>query len=375
MSHYDLVVVGTGGVGSAALYHAARRGLRTLGIDRFHGGHDQGSSHGETRIIRQAYFEHPDYVPLLRRAYELWSELEQACGQQLFFPVGLLQVGPADGQVVPGVLASARQHGLSVETLDSTEVSRRFPGFRAPPEWVGVFERGAGYLLVEACVLAHLEQAQRRGAEHWTGIDVRGWKRFGAGVELETDQGIVRAGRCIVTAGPWAGELLRDMGLGLRVLRKHLYWFQPSNDHYHERSGAPTFLYETTKGVFYGFPQRDSTGVKAAEHSGGVEVADPRQDPRVVDPRDQQRVESFLREWLPGAAGPVNRHGVCFYTMSPDEHFLVDRHPDCPALVFAAGLSGHGFKFTSVLGESLVELAMEGKSRWPVEFLRLGRSR
>jgi len=373
MNTFDLIVIGTGGLGSAATVHAARRGLRVLGLDRFPGGHDQGSSHGETRIIRQAYFEHSDYVPLLRRAYELWNELEALVGQQLFFPVGLLQVGPADGQVVPGVLRSAREHQLDVDTLSAAEVSRRFPGFLVRPEWTGVFERRAGYLLVESCVLAYLAQARRAGAELREGVEVRGWRSTGRTVEVDTDQGIFSTARLVVTAGPWAGQVLADLGLGLHVRRKHLYWFEPQGDTYHERQGAPTFLYETNDGVYYGFPQRDAAGVKVAEHSGGVEVADPRLDPRALDPTDQQRVRRFIDQYLPQAAGRVNRHGVCFYTMSPDENFVVDRHPHDERVVFAAGLSGHGFKFASVLGEALVELAVDGATRLPIDFLRRER--
>lgn len=370
MRHFDLIVLGTGGLGSSAVNHAARRGLRVLGLDRFPGGHDQGSSHGETRIIRQAYFEHSDYVPLLRRAYELWHELQSQVGRQLYFPVGLLQVGPAHGQVVPGVLRSARQHGLEVESLTATEVTRRFPGFQVDPAWVGVFERLAGYLLVEQCVLAFLEQAQRAGAELLTGCEVRGWQSDAGTLVVDTDRGSFRTERLIITAGPWASQLLGDLNLSLQVRRKHLYWFEPSSADYHERQGSPTFLYETDDGVFYGFPQRDAAGVKAAEHSGGAVVTDPRLDPREFDPLDQQRVRSFLERHLPQAGGRVTRRGVCFYTMSPDENFIVDRHPQDPRVVFAAGLSGHGFKFASVLGEVLVELACDGTTRWPIEFLR-----
>jgi len=373
MNAFDLIVLGTGGLGSSAVFHAARRGLRVLGLDRFPGGHDQGSSHGETRIIRQAYFEHSDYVPLLRRAYELWSELESLVGQQLFFPVGLLQVGPADGQVVPGVLRSAREHQLEVESYTAAEISTRFPGFNAQPDWTGVFERRAGYLLVESCVLAYLAQARQAGAELREGVDVQGWRSTGNSLVVDTDQGSFQTERLVITAGPWAGQVLADLGLGLRVRRKHLYWFEPSSSTYHERQGTPTFLYETEDGVYYGFPQRDSAGVKAAEHSGGVEIPDPRLDPRKLDSQDEQRVRRFLERCLPNAAGRVTRHGVCFYTMSRDENFIVDRHPADPRVVFAAGLSGHGFKFASVLGESLVELACDGTTRLPLGFLRRNR--
>lgn len=370
MPDYDLIVLGAGGMGSAAAFHAARRGLRVLALDRFPGGHDQGSSHGETRIIRQAYFEHADYVPLLRRAYELWHELETLAQAQLFYQVGLLQVGAPGGQVVPGVLRSAREHGLEVESFTAAEIAQRFPGFVARDDWQGVFEPRAGYLLVEQCVLAHLAQATRAGAELRTGVDVQSWRSNDRAVEVVTNQGTFSTRHLVVTAGPWANAMLDDLSLGLEVRRKHLYWFEQSTASYHERSGAPTFLYETDDGVYYGFPQRDGAGVKAAEHSGGTPVVDPRQDPRTFDPSDEARVRRFLQHYLPQAAGRVARHGVCFYTMSPDGHFVVDRHPSDPRVVFAAGLSGHGFKFASVLGEALVQLACDGAAQAPIEFLR-----
>jgi sarcosine oxidase len=370
---YDAIVLGTGGVGSAALFHLARRGLRVLGIDRFTPAHDRGSSHGETRIIRQAYFEHPDYVPLLLRAYELWAELEELSGEQLFHQVGLLQVGPRDGAVVSGVLKSAEQHGLAVEELTARESERRFPGFVVPPELTGVFEPRAGYLLVENCVLAHLQAAKNHGAEHLSETTVTSWRSEGSGVVATTDRGEFRAGRLVISRGAWAGELLSSLGVPLEVRRKHVYWFSATSPAYAATSGCPTFLYELPDGVFYGFPSLPSNGLKAAEHSGGQTVSDPSADPRLFDQRDCERVQSFLAKHLPFVSGEVSRHSVCFYTMTPDEHFLVDRHPQHPNVVFAAGLSGHGFKFTGVLGHALADLATEGQTQLPVGFLRLSR--
>ena len=370
--NYDAIVIGTGGVGSAAAYHLARRGAKVLGLDRFSGGHDRGSSHGETRIIRQAYFEHPDYVPLLKRAYELWGELERETGERLFFPVGLLQIGPEHGPVVHGVLESARLHQLEVEKLDAAQIGRRWRAFQLPEGMVGAYEPAAGYLRVEACVLAHLAAAQRQGAEFQTGVAVTSWQSDGAAVTVATDQGEFRAATLVITAGPWAPQVLADLGIHLEVRRKHLYWLSAS-DAALDQSRCPTFLYEMPQGVFYGFPAIDSLGVKVAEHSGGEIVGDPLADPRQLDQRDLSRVTEFLEQCLPTVTGPLTRHAVCFYTMSPDEHFLVDRHPQSERVVFAAGLSGHGFKFTSVLGEALAELALDGRTSLPVGFLSCQR--
>jgi sarcosine oxidase len=352
MPTYDVIILGTGGVGSAAAYHLAKRGTKVLGIDQFPGGHDRGSSHGETRVIRQAYFEHSNYVPLLFRAYELWRELEQETSAELLHQVGLLQVGPPEGLVVRGVLEAAKLHALTVDSLTGPEITRRFPGFRAPAGDVGVFEPAAGYLRVERCVLAHLEAAKRYGAEFRFGAVARAWQPEGHSVSVETNQGRFSADKLIITAGPWAPQLLADLGVPLVVRRKHLYWFPTTDPNYHQSSGCPTYLYE---------------------HSGGDIVTDPANDPRPFDAADLARVEAFLTENLPGVGRPMQRRTVCFYTMTPDEHFLVDRHPHNESVVFAAGLSGHGFKFTSVLGQALADLALNGQTNLPIDFLSLSR--
>jgi sarcosine oxidase len=371
MQLYDAIVLGAGGVGSAAMFHLARRGLRVIGLDRFSAAHDRGSSHGETRVIRQAYFEHPDYVPLLLKAYARWAELESITGHNLLQQVGLLQVGPAHGAVVSGVLASARQHQLQVEQLTATETERRFPGVRVPEGMCAAFEPRAGFLRVEKCVLGHLLAAMQCGAELRTGVAVQSWRAQGDGVEVLTDRGTFSAGRLIVAAGAWAGPLLADLRLPLRVLRKHVYWFENRETNYRQEAGFPTYLFELPTGVYYGFPQIDPQGLKMGEHTGGETVADPLTDPRTADDADLARVATFRSACLPGVGSAVLRRSVCFYTMSPDEHFYLDRHPQHPQVAFAAGLSGHGFKFTSVLGEALADLATAGATSLPVGFLGL----
>lgn len=373
MDRYDAIVLGTGGVGSAALAHLARRGARALGIDRFPPGHDRGSSHGQTRLIRQAYFEHPDYVPLLLRAFDLWRELEADCGETLYHQVGLVEIGPPDGEVLEGVRASAQAHNLPIETLSARETMRRFPGFRVPENCEAVFETRAGYLFVERCVRAHADQAVRRGARLHTGETIRSWRADGSGAVVETDRGRYAADRLVITAGPWAGSLLGELQIGLRVVRKPLFWFAPRGDAYRADRGCPAFYYELADGCFYGVPQIDDAGVKVAEHTGGVEVDDPLNVNREVDPAEQRRAASFVGEFLVDASTECTGHTVCMYTMTPDAHFVVDRHPHHPQVAFAAGLSGHGFKFTGVLGEALAQLALEGSTSLPIGFLSVAR--
>jgi sarcosine oxidase len=372
-SAFDCIVLGTGGVGSAALYHLARRGAWVLGIDRFEPGHDRGSSHGDTRIIRQAYFEHSDYVPLLLRAYELWEELSRLSGLQLYREVGLLQVGPPGGVVVPGVVGAARRHDLPVEELTAAEAEARFPGFRVPHGLAAVFERRAGFLRVEECVRTHLEEAVRLGARLSTGETIRGWRREGSGFVVQTDRAEHRSGRLIVTSGAWARDLLGDLGLRLQVRRKPLLWYRTESPAYRADRGAPCFLHETPAGIFYGFPEIDRFGLKVAEHTGGEEVADPLSPDRSLRDADRAPVEAFLQAHLPAVGREVLKHVICMYTMTPDEHFVIDRHPSHPQLAFAAGLSGHGFKFTSVLGEILTQLVLDGKTPLPIGFLSVSR--
>jgi len=370
----DVIVLGTGGVGSAALYHLARRGVNCLGIDRFPPAHDRGSSHGETRMIRMSYFEHADYVPLLRTAYSLWDELGEARGETLFQRTGLAYFGAPGGPVLGGIKASSAKHGLHVELTPHEDSGLRFPGFRPPPGAEVLFEKNAGYLLVEYCVRAHLEEATRLGARHAHGEEIRSWSSANGRVVVETDRNRFEARSLIVTAGCWAESLLSGIGMKLRVLRKHLHWRAADSDAYRQSSGCPCFFFEAEGGYFYGFPDRNGGGVKVAEHSGGVEIQDPLEDPRAEDPDDTARIEKFLRRHLPGVSASRSiRREVCFYTMTPDEHFIVDRHPEHGNVCFAAGLSGHGFKFASILGCALADLATESKTRAPIGFLRLDR--
>lgn len=375
MPHYDAIVVGaSGGVGSAALYHAARRGLRVLGLDRFSPGHDRGSSHGETRIIREAYFEHPDYVPLVRHSYALWRALEELRGRELLTTTGLLEIGPPLGEIVAGVRASAQKHAIVIEDIPAGDVEQRFPGFRLPEGCEAVFEPTAGYLRVEQCVIAHAEEAVHLGAELITGESINSWRAEGTGVLVQTDAQVYSADRLILAAGAWAPQLLRELEIPLVVRRKPLYWYAPHGDHYRADRGCPAFLFELPAGIFYGLAQIDVQGVKLAEHTGGTIVADPLTVDRELDAADESRVSQFAAHYLPNLSRRLITHATCLYTLTADHNFVVDRHPLFPQIAFATGLSGHGFKFTPALGQALVELAVDGQSTLPIEFLNCQRA-
>ena len=382
MERFDSIVIGTGGMGAAALMHLAARGARVCGLDRFPPGHDRGSSHGQTRLIRLAYFEHPNYVPLLRRAYELWHELGTATGRPLLVESGLLMAGPADGEVVAGALASAAIHSLPIERMTSREAMGRWPSIRLPEEWAAVHEASGGYLFVEDCVRAHAAEAVRLGARIEHGAAVRNWRTVGPDggnghVVVETDRGSYAADTLVVTAGAWAADLLQLPWVPLRVLRKSLFWYQPEaavrRDH--AAGSLPCFAFDTPTGFFYGFPAIDDRGVKIAEHTGGTPVADPLKVDRAIDVGERARVEAVLAAHLPGVCGPLSEHAVCLYTMSPDSHFVVGLHPQYARVAIGAGFSGHGFKFASVMGEVLADLALDGKTAHPIGFLSPKRLR
>jgi len=374
MASFDAIVLGTGGIGSAALSALARRGSRVLGLEQFTAAHDRGSSHGQTRLIRQAYFEHPDYVPLVLHSYRLWAELSERRGVPLFRETGLLQVGPADGPVVRGVVDSASQHRLEIEQLGAAEVTRRWPGFVVPAPQVGVYEPRAGILAVEKCVQAHLEDAVAHGATLHTEEAVVGIQSTGTDIQVQTTRGRYETARLVVTAGPWAARWLADVSVRLIVRRKPLFWFATHASVYRATAGCPAFLYETPQGVFYGFPEIDPGELKIAEDSGGDEVVDPANVDRELHPSDQERLTAFISTYLPQVSTTQTGHVVCMYTMSPDEHFLVDTLPGDERICFAAGLSGHGFKFAPALGEALADLATTGESNLPIGFLSCRRA-
>lgn len=375
MTRFDVIVVGCGGIGSAAACHLARRGARVLVLDRFPAGHAHGSSHGQTRLIRLAYFEHADYVPLLRRSYRLWRELEAATGRTLLVENGLLMAGPPEGEVITGVNRSAEAHDLVIERLSATEAMRRFPAFSLPENWSAVHESRGGHLFVEACVHAHADEAIRAGARLETGMTVAGWRVDGRETVVETDRGDFRSGRLVLAPGGWAAGLLRLPAVRLVVLRKSLFWYRPRPDAADNFAAdkLPCFAFDMAEGFFYGFPTIDGRGVKVGEHTGGRTVTDPLAVDRAIDAGERRSVEEAFASRIPSLGRDLADHAVCLYTMSPDRHFLVGLHPDHDAVAIAAGFSGHGFKFAPVIGEALADLALDGRTEHPVGFLSPAR--
>ena len=373
MAAYDVAVVGLGAMGSAALLTLARRGVRAVGIERFSPGHDRGSSHGETRIIRLGYFEHPSYVPLLRRTYQLWRELEAACGRPLIHITGIVEIGPPEGEVVAGTLRASREHGLTHEVLDASEVMRRFPAFRIPQDYAGVFQPDGGFLDVEPSIAAMLALAKAAGGEVRTNAMVRAVTPHASGVRIETEGGSIDAGVAIVAAGPWVGKLLPDLPVKLRVTRQVQAWFQAEDAAPFAPGRFPVFLLESRHGVHYGFPPYSGSGVKIAKHHHADETVDPDTVERQVSAADEALIRGALAEHMPAANGRMLAAKTCLYTVTGDHDFIIDRLPGAANVIVASPCSGHGFKFAPVIGEILAGLAIDGRTPHDISRFRLER--
>jgi sarcosine oxidase len=372
---FDVIVVGLGAMGGATAFHLARRGQRVLGLERFAPGHAQGSSYGESRIIREIYFEHPLYVPIVRRAYELWHELERESGQRLLTITGGLMIGPADGRLVTGVLESAVTHDIPHEVLSAIDLKARFPGFDASDTAVAVVDARAGYLDADACVRAHVALAARSGAELHFDERVVAWESDGQRVTVETGRGRYSARQLVVSAGPWVNALMPDLDLPLSVERQVLVWFEPATHaEWYAPTRFPIYLWEYGAGhLAYGFP-RLAQGVKAAVFHAGEIVRDPDAITRQVAPEEIQRVRDALWHILPDVAdGALRDAKVCPFTDTPDTHFLIDFHPSFANVLVSSPCSGHGFKFASAIGELQAELLVDGRSRFDVSPFRLAR--
>ena len=365
----DVIVIGLGADGSAAAAHLAKRGARVVGLESFARGHTNGSSGGRTRVTRLAYYEHPDYVPLLKRAWTLWRELESETGEELLRQTGGVYVGPKDGELVAGSLRSAREHSLEHELLDPAALRERLPLFRFDPEWWGLAEATAGYLLPERCIAAHLTIAERHGADLRFEERVRSWTADGACIRVATDRGTYIADRIVITAGAWNARLLPQIAPVLQVKRVPLFWFEPRAEE-EALSRLPVYIVDSGHGHgCYGFPYLADQGLKIATHGLGT-PADPDTVDRDAHPSDETPVREFIRRHLPVADGPVREAKICMYTVTPDEHFIVDV---AGSAAYASACSGHGFKFASVMGEILADLALDARTRHPIGFLSASR--
>ena len=362
---YDAIVIGVGGMGSAAVYHLAKGGARVLGLERFDIPHPFGSSHGLTRIIRLAYSEGSHYVPLLREAYRLWRELEELSGESILRVTGGLDIGPQSGGIVQGSLKSCTEHGLPFEELDAREVNRRFPGYGLPAEMAAIHQPDAGYLHSETAIAVHAAAARALGADIATGVRVRGWERIPGGVRVDTGDARYEARKLVITVGAWASGLLPVLGPMCRPVRQVMLWTDPLDPPAFEPERFPIFVLESEIGNFYGFPDNRGEGFKIGKfHHLRQEVPDPDAMDRECHPEDEAVLREGIEAFCPRANGPTRRMTACIFTNSPDGHFILDRHPDDENVFVAAGFSGHGFKFCGVVGRIMADFALERPQPW-----------
>jgi sarcosine oxidase len=361
-------------MGSATAYHLARSGVKVLGLDQFSPPHDKGSSHGKTRIIREAYFEHPAYVPLVQRAYELWAELESAASRKLFLQTGGLMIGREGGVLVSGARRSAQEHRLEHRLLRAEDLRTEFPAFAIDDGDVAIWEPRAGILFPELAIQMNLELARELGAELRFGEKVLRWEPNGNGVKVVTAEGSYAAKRLLISAGSWLNSLVPELHLPLSVERQVLFWFDPIDSTRNEfvPEKFPIFIWENEPHrFFYGFPDLGD-GVKIGVHHQG-ETSDPDRLNREIGAEEMTRADGLVRQHLPRAAGMLKSATVCMYTNTPDEHFILDTHPKYPQVVIASPCSGHGFKFAPVVGESAVLLMRGEKAALDLELFKLGR--
>ncbi|USG64892.1 N-methyl-L-tryptophan oxidase [Brevibacillus ruminantium] len=364
MKKYEVIIIGAGSMGMAAGYYLAKQGVSCLMIDACDPPHQMGSHHGDTRIIRYAYGEGELYVPLTLRARQLWHELEEETGRRLFVQTGVLNAGPSDSSFVQKVRQSAERYSLPMEVLTAANVSQRWPGISLPDDYYGCFEPTSGVLYSEECIRAYRQQALKHGAELLVNERVQEIRAASEGAVVVTQNDTYACDKLLVSAGAWNPDLLSSLGLSLPLAptRKTVSWFEADEELY-QAGRFPAFIFDLPEASYYGFPSFDGAGVKIGKHDGGQPV-----HPDTLDrtfgtyPTDESETRSFLERFMPQAAGPLRQGRVCLYTFTPDENFIIDKHPKYPHITIAAGFSGHGFKFSSVVGEAVSQLLTNGTS-------------
>ena len=374
MHQYEVIVIGVGTMGSATCYHLAKRGVKVLGLEQFGIPHEQGSHAGQSRIIRKAYFEHPDYVPLLELAYRNWREMERVSGAELYVPTGLLYLGDPEHAVMKGVKASAVQFGIPLERPNADA----YPQIRVSAEQELLFEPDAGFVTPERSVLVHVAEAMKLGAEIRTQVEVGRWRVEGGGVVVETSSGSFSADRLVITAGPWTSKLVPLLKPKLEVTRQSLVWVMPEDPEAFQLGKFPCWVIaeEGLHGVYYGFPMlsvdrfQGPIGLKLAHHAPAT-ICDPDHVDRNIYPEDSVPMVDVLHKYFRKGFKQLSAVKTCLYTNTADENFIIDQLPGHDNVYVAAGFSGHGFKFAAGIGEIMADLAVDRKTEFPIGFLKL----
>ena len=378
--HFDVIVLGVGSMGSSACYYLAKQGYKVLGLEQFDIPHELGSHGGQSRIIRKAYAEHPDYVPLLQRAYENWKTLEEETSEQVYFKTGLLYCGVSNDPFIKGVQLSSEKYGIPVAELSRSEAKKRYPQFKLPDGCKQLFEPDAGFITPERSILLFTEQAIKRGAIIRTREKVLQWKCDNGTISVTTDQGSYQAKKLVITAGPWGGKLIPELNRHLTVTKQVIAWMNPKKREDFTLGNFPCWIIEHGGYDYYGFPilpeekPGGPSGMKLAVHFPLGEITDPDAVNRNIHDADEKILIDALKLLIPDGYASTLSMKTCLYTNSPDQHFIIDHLPGYKKdVVIAAGFSGHGFKFVSVVGEIMADLAMNGQCNLPIEFLSIGR--
>ena len=377
---FDVIVIGVGSMGSSACYFLAQRGYKVLGLEQFDISHEFGSHAGQSRIIRKAYFEHSDYVPLLNRAYKNWKEFEKETAEQIYFRTGLVYFGPPDHPIMKGVRQSASLYGIEVNRMDASSSSKKFLQFTIPDHFECLYEPDAGFLPPEKSIRLYAEQAEKNGAEIHSQEKVLDWKKDGDGIAVRTDKNNYSCGKLVITAGAWAAKMIPGFPGKLKITRQFVAWVKMKNENDFALNNFPCWLIadDEKPGAYYGFPVLptkkfgEPAGLKLAHHYPGGQT-DPDNVYRKSTKDDEENLKYALEKYFPGSFESFLSSKICLYSNSPDENFIIDLLPGNENVVIACGFSGHGFKFVSVVGEILADLAIKGKTEFPIDFLSAKR--
>lgn len=374
MNRYDVIVIGVGSMGSASCYYLSKRGYKVLGLEQFDISHEQGSHTGQSRIVRKAYFEHSDYVPLMERAYQNWRSLEEETGMQIYYRTGLVYYGKPDHELIKGVKQSASLYNIP---LDDTKA---FTQFTIPAGFEKVFEPDAGFVSPEKTIQLYTKLAIENGAKIGNHEKVLDWKKEGSHIKVTTDKNIYHSDKLIITSGAWTGKMIPNLHKTIKVTRQFIAWIKPKNGKDFSLGNFPCWMIadELKSGLYYGFPmlpEKDfgtPVGLKLARHYPAT-VTDPDKVNRETTEEDKADVLYVLNKYFPGVFNGFVATKTCLYANSPDENFIIDYLPGYDKQVaVACGFSGHGFKFVPVIGEIMADL-MEGNTKFPIEFLSLKR--
>ena len=370
---FDCIVIGVGGMGSSAVHNLAKRGQKVLGLEKFDIPHSEGSSHGVNRIIRLAYYENPSYVPLLRRAYEMWSEIETIAGEQLLYKIGSIDTAPSGHEVFEGSLESCLLHDIPHEVLNYNQINDRFPGYEMPQGQMGLYQADGGFVLSERSIVAYVNAAVAEGAEIHARESVIKWEPEGSGVRIFTDRAEYTADRLVITAGAWAAGMVPSLVEVAVPERQVLAWLQPTEPSLFAPENFPVFNAYFEEGRYYGFPVFGIPGFKIGRYHHLKEVTDPDHMEREVTQEDEDILRAAASRYFPKANGTLMTLKTCMFTNTPDDHFIIDKMPGMPQVTVAAGFSGHGFKFASVVGEIVGDLVIAGETTHDIDLLKIDR--